>query len=317
MQTVAQAIPRQIAEQAIRWMIELQADPEDPVRQRACLQWRQSAPEHDRAMLLVERMQQNLASLPKGAARTLLEGPAPSQRRAALKSLAALAVMGSGATLLYRSGQVQRLSADYATAIGERRRVQLDDGTAVHLNTDTAMDVRLDSHHRRIRLLRGEIQIQTGRDPRPMTVDSSAGSLQPLGTRFLVRELEAGIRLGVDEGVVRVVNRSGLRVDVPAGQQLDFDRRVLGAPVALPPGDGAWTDGLLSVSDMPLQDFLAELSRYRMGRLACAPEVADLRISGTFPLDDSDRILSTLPHVLPVQVRQRSRYWVTVTPRQG
>lgn len=317
MQTVARAIPRQIAEQAIRWMIELQADPEDPVRQRACLQWRQSAPEHDRAMLLVERMQQNLASLPKGAARTLLEGPAPSQRRAALKSLAALAVMGSGATLLYRSGQVQRLSADYATAIGERRRVRLDDGTAVHLNTDTAMDVRLDSHHRRIRLLRGEIQIQTGRDPRPMTVDSSAGSLQPLGTRFLVRELEAGIRLGVDEGVVRVVNRSGLRVDVPAGQQLDFDRRVLGAPVALPPSDGAWTDGLLSVSDMPLQDFLAELSRYRMGRLACAPEVADLRISGTFPLDDSDRILSTLPHVLPVQVRQRSRYWVTVTPRQG
>ena len=45
----------------------------------------------------------------------------------------------------------------------------------------------------------------------------------------------------------------------------------------------------------------------------CAPEVAPhLQISGVFPLQDGDRILETLPTVLPMQVMQCTRYWVTV-----
>ena len=63
---------------------------------------------------------------------------------------------------------------------------------------------------------------------------------------------------------------------------------------------------------MPLGEFIAELDRYRLGVLRCDPRVAGLRLSGVFPVHDSDRILATLPSVLPVQVRARSRYWVLI-----
>ena len=59
---------------------------------------------------------------------------------------------------------------------------------------------------------------------------------------------------------------------------------------------------------------LAELSRYRRGRISCAPEVADLRVSGTYHIGDTDRALAFLAQTLPVRVRYWTRYWVTVGP---
>ena len=66
---------------------------------------------------------------------------------------------------------------------------------------------------------------------------------------------------------------------------------------------------------MRLADFLAELSRYRRGRLNCDAKVADLLISGSYPLNDSERILDMLEVALPVKVQRFTRYWVNVERR--
>jgi transmembrane sensor len=77
---------------------------------------------------------------------------------------------------------------------------------------------------------------------------------------------------------------------------------------------GAWSEGMLVASDMPLGEFLGELARYRAGRISCAPEVAHLRVSGTYPLGDTERILGALQRALPIRVRFFTRYWVSVQP---
>jgi transmembrane sensor len=43
-----------------------------------------------------------------------------------------------------------------------------------------------------------------------------------------------------------------------------------------------------------------------------APDVADLRITGSFPLHDTDKALSALLPTLPVQIERHTPYWVTV-----
>ena len=65
---------------------------------------------------------------------------------------------------------------------------------------------------------------------------------------------------------------------------------------------------------MRLADFVQELSRYRPGWLRCDPAVADLRVSGVFQIDDTDRALAAVAHALPVRVERRTRYWVTLIP---
>ena len=65
---------------------------------------------------------------------------------------------------------------------------------------------------------------------------------------------------------------------------------------------------------MRLDAFAAELARYRAGIVRCDPDVADLRISGAFQLNNTDSVLQALPALLPVQVTYRTSYWVTLGP---
>ncbi len=46
--------------------------------------------------------------------------------------------------------------------------------------------------------------------------------------------------------------------------------------------------------------------------MTCAPAVADLRLSGVFRLEDTDKLLGILPQTLPVQLRYRTRWWVMI-----
>lgn len=66
---------------------------------------------------------------------------------------------------------------------------------------------------------------------------------------------------------------------------------------------------------MPLGQFLDELGRHRRGVLRCDPAVAELPLTGVFPLADTDRVLAALQQSLPVEVYGVTRYWVTVRPR--
>ncbi|MNC72134.1 fec operon regulator FecR [compost metagenome] len=63
---------------------------------------------------------------------------------------------------------------------------------------------------------------------------------------------------------------------------------------------------------MPLAEFASELGRYRPGLLRCAPEVAGLKVSGTYQLADTGQILQLLTRSLPVRVEYRTRYWVSI-----
>ena len=68
-------------------------------------------------------------------------------------------------------------------------------------------------------------------------------------------------------------------------------------------------------NDMRLGDFIGELASYRQGHLGIDPQVANLRVMGTYPLQDTDQVLAMLEQVLPVRVERRFAWWVNVVPR--
>jgi len=100
-----------------------------------------------------------------------------------------------------------------------------------------------------------------------------------------------------------------------AAQQVAFTASKWDAVSAVDASSGAWADGMLVASHMRLADFLNELGRYRRGHLNCDPKIADMQISGSYPLADSERILDMLEIALPVKVQRFTRYWVTVERR--
>ncbi|MDH0303270.1 MULTISPECIES: FecR domain-containing protein [unclassified Pseudomonas] len=304
-------------EAAATWYVHLNDGAASASRTQAWREWLAASPEHAEAWARVEKLQQQWARVPRHAALSGL-GAAQAQRREVLKVLGMLVAIGGGTWLAAEQVPYQALLAQQRTGTGERRTLRLADGSRLELNVDTALDVRFDAQVRAIQLYRGEILVRTASDParRPFIVHTDNGSVRALGTQFSVRQLPEQTLVGVLQSAVEIRPQRHLdqvlRLD--AGQQAGFDRDTFDTAQALPADSTAWVQGMLSVNDWRLGDFIDELGRYRAGVLRCAPAIRGMSISGSFRIDDTDIALANLPKSLPVKVRYLSRYWVSVEP---
>ncbi|MDF9757286.1 FecR domain-containing protein [Pseudomonas hunanensis] len=304
-------------EAAATWYVQLNDGDADIARTQAWRDWLAASPAHAEAWSRVEKLQHQWSTVPRQAALSGL-GAAQAQRREVLKVLGLLLAVGGGTWLASEQVPYRALLAQQRTGSSERRSLRLDDGSQLELNVDTALDVRFDAQVRAIQLYRGEILISTASDAarRPFIVHTDNGSVRALGTQFSVRQTAQQTQVGVLQSAVEIRPQRHLdqvlRLD--AGQQAGFDRDAIGRAQALTADSAAWVQGMLSVNDWRLGDFIAELGRYRPGVLRCAPSVQGMRISGSFAIDDTDIALANLPKSLPVRVRYLSRYWVNVEP---
>lgn len=307
----------QVAEQAVHWLIEMQEGPLSPRQQLAWQQWHDAHSEHRRAWEHIQRVNQRLRSVSSPLAHAALNAPKSGSRRQALKLLLILGAGSAAAWGLREHHSLTPLLADYRSPVGQRRKLQLDDGSQLHLNTGSAVDIRFDAGQRLIRLLEGEIMLSAASDSRPLRVQSAQGVVQTRTARLNLRQFSQRTQLALFEGSasLSLADYPGTPVPVDKAQQLSFRASSWDTPKPLDAGSGAWTDGMLVAAHMRLADFLDELGRYRRGQLNCDPNVANLLISGSYPLDDSERILDLLEISLPVKVKRFTRYWITVEAR--
>ncbi|PLY44657.1 Fe2+-dicitrate sensor protein [Janthinobacterium sp. ROICE36] len=306
-------LSRKVARQAVEWYLLEQSGRATPDDLAASAQWRALDPEHARAWHKVQQVSKTAGLLPPSLAVPVLRRP---QRRVAMQVLLAL-MAAPAAWLLVR----HEMLADYRSGVGERREVSLPDGGTLVLNTDSAVDVAYDADERLLTLRRGEVLIQTRPDhagSRPFIVATCHGRIRALGTRFTVRVDDDSSRVTVLEHAVEITPRapSATVRTVATGQQSRFDASHAGLPMPAPLQADAWARGMLTAQDMRLDAFAAELSRYRPGLLRVEAQVAGLRLTGAFQLDDTDAVLANLTHMLPVDVLYRSQYWVTLAARK-
>lgn len=306
----AQAFSPKVAEQAVHWLIELQGGALDSRQQVAMERWLQASDEHRRAWEHIQRVNQRLRGLSSPLAHAALQAPRSASRRRALKALLLLGVGSACGLALQQHNPLPPLLADYRSPLGQRRQMRLDDSSVLHLNTASAADVRFDRDQRRVHLLEGELLLSVADDARPLRLLTGNGVLDLSSGRFNVRQLAGHSRVAVLNGSALL---AGQRLE--AGQQARFDGPRWSNSGPLDANAGAWVDGMLVAAHMRLGDFLDDLGRYRRGQLNCDPAVADLLISGSYPLADSERILDLLEVALPVRVRRFTRYWVTVEAR--
>ena len=314
---------QQVVRQAIHWLLRLRNNHGNARLSHQCDAWRAEHHEHELAWQRVQSLQaelsHNLRAVPGAqvAFHTLENSAQGLGRRQALKLLSGAVLMGSAAWLAKDTSVWQQWRADYATATGERRGFQLPDGTRIELNTASAVDLDYTAQQRLIKLNRGEIIVTCGGNDegaafnRALRVQSRHGFYEPTHARFILRQDSDCTRLSVTHGRV-TIHSAGTSVEALAGQTYLIDHHQV-RPAPPPDMDaGAWVDGLIVTRNMRLGDFLNEVGRYRPGFVTCAPAVADLRLSGVFRLEDTDKLLAILPQTLPVQLRYHTRWWVMI-----
>ena len=313
-------------EQAAEWFAVLRSGVVSDEERQQWHAWLDLREENRLAWQRVEAISNGLA-LPKAtpeAANAAL-GAAVLQRRRTLKMLSLFAVTGLVGWGVSRKSDVQMvladLNADHRSAVGQISNLTLADGTQLWLNTNSSLDEAYDERIRSVKLRKGEVMIATQPDDRsparPFIVYSAEGSLQALGTRFNVRQLNGKTRLSVFEGRVEIVpvDAQASAKIIEAGEEVEFTRTEVKAVVPADAAHQAWSRGVLLADNMPLDTFIEELARYRSGYLACDPAIAHLRVVGGFPLNQPDQALVMLEAALPVKIHETMPWWVTVRAR--
>lgn len=304
---------REVLRSAAQWLALLEsadANDEDHVRLQ---HWRDSCPRHERAWQKAQQLRQRFSGLPSQLAMATLDRPDKS-RRAALKTALGLATLAPAVWLLGRQMPLDSWRADLSTSIGEHKNITLADGSTLQLNTDSAVDVDLAT--RTLALLRGEMSLKVLGNA-PLAIDSPYGRIFVSQGEVCVRLSESDCRVSVVNGTVRLQPRQGPSIDLRGQQQITLQATGAGAISGFDAQLSGWREGVLTAQNQPLGIFLRELGRYRSGLLRWEPELEALRVTGSFRLDDTDRVLSLLAATLPLEVHTRTRYWVTLVPRNN
>jgi transmembrane sensor len=279
----------------------------------ALQRWRDSSVHHEAAWQKAERLRQRFADIPASLGMATLDRPALA-RRTVLKRALGVAALLPTAWLIGRELPLQAWRADLHTATGEQRRWSLADGSVLQLNTDSA--VNLDLKARRLVLVRGEMSIKIA-DGTPLSIEAPYGLITINRGEVCVRLGERDCRVTVMSGAVQLQPRHGPLLSLQQGQQVDLLTRGAGPVGVFDVAQLGWRDGVLVAQNQPLGNFLRELDRYRPGVLHWDEALESLYVTGSFRLENTDRILALLSASLPLDVHMLTRYWVTLSLRKN
>lgn len=283
--------------------------------------WLEQAPAHaaayETALAQAEHAAALLAAAPKPAWQPGDEHEARAPRRRWFPAAAAIAAAVAGVagwSLIDRGSPAEMI----ATAPGERRAIELADGSRIILNGGTRVTLDRDTP-RQVELAQGEALFEVRHDERnPFLVVTGETRLLDAGTVFNVVADGGALDVEVAEGAV-IYQPGANQVRLDAGDALSRSRA--GAVVlrkANPQDVGGWQDGELHYAGASLDRIARDLSR-NLGRPVRLAEGAAPQppFNGTLVLKgEPGEVLKRAGPLLGVRFTADGEGWV-MSPANG
>lgn len=270
-------------------------------------EWLLADDRHAQAYARIERLWSDAAHDPVVPA-------SPPTRRSLLKMTGGLILLaGAGSTVWTLAGR-----PDFSTGTGEIRSLTLADGSRVELGAASAISVDFTASHRRVLLLGGEAYFSVAADVgRPFTVEAGSVKATALGTAFSVSIAPSRTSVAVTQHRVRV-EADGRMVDLGEGDAVDWEGGQLGTVLA---GDAEsrlrWRNRQLVFLSRPLGEVIAEVNRWRQGRLVMIDAaLAARKVTAILDLNDIADIDQTLEQGLPVSLKSYTSLVTIVSARK-
>ena len=302
-----------IEAQAARWVWRLDRDGHTPELEAELEAWLAQDARRRGAFMKAEAVWTLLDRARGAAPPAWQEAEARRSKRESRRALLAgvgaamaAAVVGGG-VLIWREDQ-------FRTGVGEIRRVPLQDGSAVAINTASAVAVAFRREQRTVRLREGEAWFQVAHDVhRPFVVEAGAVRVRAVGTAFSVRRRPDGADILVTEGVVEAwvdgAARAPTRLKAGQGAFVDNSAAVHEAVAAPAIVDRKleWRYGKIDLAGETLREAVTDFNRYNARKLVIAdPSIADERLYGVFNTDGPDAFAAAVRASLQIEVEIRS-----------
>jgi transmembrane sensor len=297
---------------AIEWSLLLRSGHADDESLAAYRAWQGAHPRHREACARIDSALRSFRVLRERGVDGAVAGRSmqAASRRSALRGALAVAGVCTGG-LGWQIADRQGLLADQHTGVAQRSQGELPGGGTLWLDARTAVDV--DPASRTLTLHRGQMLVQAPAGAAaPLRARTPLATLEARDARFVVQaRSDRPLMVTSLQGSVTVL-RDADRLELPAGRHAEV---APGRPVRTADASGTedlWTRGLVAMDDEPLGRLVEALQDYRHGLLEATATAAQVRVSGLFSLDDSERTLQLLVQTQPLRLRARTRYWVTI-----
>lgn len=285
--------------------------------------WRRESPAHAAAFLDARRLWHDLESAGSNIRHETVSDSLVIARRKGVSAgrraflgggMAAAAAVGAFMLVRPPLGlwpSWSELAADYRTGTGEQREIQLGDDVSVHLNTQTSIVLQDGSSSSdKIELLTGEasfaIAPRTERALEVRVADLSieAGGGGKFDVRYLPVHGVSTVCVTCLAGSVSVARGTQV-VSIGAHQQIQYDANGLKPSASVDPEIvSAWQRGILIFRFTPLDDVVAEINRYRPGKIIVLnATLGRTLVSGRFKIDNLNEALMRVEQVFGAKVR--------------
>ncbi|MBB2973047.1 FecR domain-containing protein [Mesorhizobium sp. RMAD-H1] len=303
--------PDPVTDEALDWFMRLREE-NDPDTMAEFERWRKDDPQRVAAFARLSRLhampslrkatEKDAERLGVGATAPVVVAM-PPRMRAARRWVSALSAIA--AMLLVAVGWQQypalmlHWRSDYMTATGEHLTVPLPDGSAVTLNTASAIAIDFAGGRRRVSLLEGEAYFDVRHDAaHPFVVAGHFSEVEVKGTAFGVRTDEQEDLVVLERGRVevrRTANKADLAMLEPRQMIVATASGLSPVHNADPMRSLAWRDGRIVFHDRPFRRALADLERYYDGTVVVMTGQAGKRmVSGNYRIDDPEAAIRTL-----------------------
>lgn len=291
-----------ISHQASAWFALIQGGSPTKAEREGLQAWLEADPRHAEAYARLEKWWAASALLLQPGV------PAPearlSRRRFVGFGIAASAVAVTAGASSFWLKDMDLSFADIRTSVGERRTVNLPDGSRVDLAGHSALNLDFAAARRSVELLHGEafFSVVPGAGDE-FKVSTKAGQVVAREGEFCLSCDNASALLAVSRKTVGVVTASQ-QTDLGEGLSLRFSVNQTGA-IQRAELDQilAWRSGRLVFFDKPLLSVVDELRRWRAGKIFIMDEqLAARRVSLILNLDRPEQMLDALTKALAVRV---------------
>jgi transmembrane sensor len=306
-------LQRLLNEEAAAWLLELEEDSSTDTETRF-RQWLESSADHMQAFLEITAIDRDLDNMdPEGridldsllaavraeGAPNIVTLPTRAMSAVPQRSHAriAAAVIGLGVLAWLAVWAWHTNSGRYNTALGEQRAVKLDDGSLIHLNTLTRIEVNFSGEAREVRLLEGEALFTVERDSeRPFRVVSGSTVVQAMGTQFNVYRRSGATTVSVVEGRVQVTDAAApVMLDAGEAANVESDGNVAKHSANDVAKAISWRQRQLSFDHETLGHVATEFNRYNRLQIRIAdPRLRERELEGVFNADEPQALLDFL-----------------------
>jgi transmembrane sensor len=302
---------KRIGHEAADWVVKFDGVQFGARDVAAFRRWLAKSEDHRAAFQLASRTWHKLDLLARLEAFDLpANDDAPMISRRALAAGAGVLAVGIGSYVALSAGNAEA----FETGIGERREVELADGTRVLLNASSRIEARIRDDRRDARVTAGEALFTIVESNAGLfSISTPAGKIETASGQVLVKLLPQGARVALLSDCARASRRTWMGESSPvtagANSEIVFGREDVAVDASTAEQFARrtlWREGMLAFDDTPLSEAVADVTRQSGVRFTFAdPALADLRVGGLVRADDLDAFLALLTNNLAIASERR------------